>query len=243
MTPFIAEVIGTMLMILLGNGVVANVVLNETKGNNGGWIVITTAWALAVFVGVTVAGPYSGAHFNPAITIAFAITGKFPWGSVLPYITAQFLGAFIGAALVWVVYNDHYKRTDNKGAILATFSTGPAIRNYIVNLGSEIIGSFVLFFTILYITGAEITPTKTPIGLGSLGALPVALLVWVIGLSLGGTTGYAINPVRDLGPRIIHAILPIKNKGGSDWSYAWVPVLGPIVGTAIAAILYLILSK
>jgi glycerol uptake facilitator protein len=239
MTPFIAELIGTMLMILLGNGVVANVLLNDTKGNNSGWMVITTAWGLAVFVGVIVAGPYSGAHFNPAITIGLAIAGKFPWTSVVPYITAQFLGAFIGAFLVWIMYYDHYKRTDNPDSILATFSTGPAVRNYVSNISSEIIGAFVLFFTILYITGAEITPSKTPVGLGSVGALPVALLVWVIGLSLGGTTGYAINPVRDLGPRIMHAILPIKGKGTSDWKYAWIPVFGPIAGCAIAAFLYL----
>lgn len=239
MTPFLAELIGTMLMILLGNGVVANCLLNETKGNNGGWMVITTAWGFAVFVGVIVAGPYSGAHFNPAITIGLAIAGKFPWASVVPYITAQFLGAFIGAFLVWIMYYDHYKKTNNPGATLATFSTGPAIRNYRVNVASEIIGTFVLFFTILYITGAEVTPSKTPIGLGSVGALPVALLVWVIGLSLGGTTGYAINPVRDLGPRIMHALLPIANKGKSDWSYAWVPVVGPVIGAAAAALLYM----
>lgn len=239
MTPFIAELIGTMLMILLGDGVVANVLLNDTKGNNSGWMVITTAWGLAVFVAVTVAGPYSGAHFNPAITIGLAIAGKFPWSSVLPYITAQFLGAFIGAFLVWLMYYDHFKRTKNPDSILAVFCTGPAVRNYVSNITSEIIGAFVLFFTILYITGAEITTTKVPIGLGSVGALPVALLVWVIGLSLGGTTGYAINPVRDLGPRIMHAILPISGKGTSDWGYSWIPIFGPIVGTAVAALLYL----
>lgn len=239
MTPFIAELIGTMLMILLGDGVVANVLLNDTKGNNSGWMVITTAWGLAVFVAVTVAGPYSGAHFNPAITIGLAIAGKFPWSSVLPYITAQFLGAFIGAFLVWLMYYDHFKRTKNPDSILAVFCTGPAVRNYVSNITSEIIGAFVLFFTILYITGAEITTTKVPIGLGSVGALPVALLVWVIGLSLGGTTGYAINPVRDLGPRIMHAILPIPGKGTSDWGYSWIPIFGPIVGTAVAALLYL----
>jgi len=239
MTPFIAELIGTMIMILLGDGVVANVLLNDTKGNNSGWMVITTAWGFAVFVAVIVAGPYSGAHFNPAITIGLAIAGKFPWVDVLPYIVAQFLGAFIGAFLVWAMYYDHFKRTANPGLILAVFSTGPAIRNYASNVVSEIIGAFVLFFTILYISGAEITTTKVPIGLGSIGALPVAILVWAIGLSLGGTTGYAINPVRDLGPRIMHAILPIKGKGPSDWAYSWVPVVGPLIGTAVAAVLYL----
>jgi glycerol uptake facilitator protein len=239
MSPFIAEFLGTMLMILLGDGVVANVILNDTKGNNSGWIVITTAWGLAVFVGVTVAGPYSGAHLNPAVTLALAIAGKFAWASVVPYIAAQFLGAFAGAFLVWIMYYDHFKRTDNPAGILAIFCTGPAVRNYVSNIASEIIGAFVLIITIFYITGAEITPSKTPIGLGSVGAIPVALLVWVIGLSLGGTTGYAINPARDLGPRIIHAILPIKGKGNSDWAYAWIPILGPIIGASLAALVYL----
>jgi glycerol uptake facilitator protein len=239
MTPFMAELIGTMLLILLGDGVVANVLLNDTKGHNGGIIVITTAWGLAVYVGVVVAAPYSGAHLNPAVTIGLALAGKFAWGNVLPYIVAQMLGAFIGSFLVWVMYYDHFQRNNKPDAILAVFCTGPAIRNYISNIASEVIGSFVLIFTVFYIVGAEITPTKTPIGLGSVGALPVALLVWVIGLSLGGTTGYAINPARDLGPRIIHALVPIKNKGTSDWAYAWIPVIGPVLGAAIAALVYL----
>jgi len=239
MSPFIAELIGTMLLILLGDGVVANVVLKDTKGNNSGWIVITTAWGLAVFVGVVVAGPYSGAHLNPAVTIALAIAGKFAWAQVPLYIAAQFLGAMIGSFLVWVMYYDHFKRTNDPASILAVFCTGPAVRNYISNITSEVIGAFVLLFTIFYISGAQIVPTNTPIGLGSVGAIPVALLVWVIGLSLGGTTGYAINPCRDLGPRMMHMILPIKNKGTSDWPYAWIPVLGPIAGAAIAAGVYL----
>jgi glycerol uptake facilitator protein len=239
MSPFMAEMIGTMLLILLGDGVVANVLLNDTKGNNGGWIVVTTAWGLAVYVGVVVAGPYSGAHLNPAVTIGLAIAGKFAWTSVLPYIIAQMLGAFLGALLVWLMYYNHFQRDNKPDSILAVFCTGPAIRNYASNIISEIIGAFVLVFTVFYIAGAQITPTKTPIGLGSVGALPVALLVWVIGLSLGGTTGYAINPARDLGPRIIHFIVPIKSKGTSDWSYAWIPVLGPIAGAAIAAVLYM----
>jgi len=239
MTPFIAELIGTMLLILLGDGVVANVVLNDTKGNNSGWMVITTAWGLAVFVGVTVAGPYSGAHLNPAVTIGLAIAGKFAWAGVLPYIVAQMLGAAMGAFLVWVMYKDHFNRNNDPGAMLAVFCTGPAIRNYVSNISSEIIGAFVLVFTVFYITGAEITPTKVPLGLGSVGAVPVAFLVWVIGLSLGGTTGYAINPARDLAPRIMHAILPMKGKGGSDWSYAWIPILGPVIGAAIAALVYM----
>jgi glycerol uptake facilitator protein len=234
-----AEFIGTMLLILLGDGVVANVVLNDTKGNNSGWMVITTAWGLAVFVGVVVAGPYSGAHLNPAVTIGLAIAGTFAWASVLPYIVAQILGAAAGAFLVWLMYFDHFKRTNNPGSILAVYCTGPAVRNYVSNIASEIIGTFVLIFTIFHFSGVEISSTKSPVGMGSLGAIPVALLVWVIGLSLGGTTGYAINPARDLGPRIMHAILPMKGKGSSDWTYAWIPILGPIIGAAIAAFVYL----
>jgi glycerol uptake facilitator protein len=239
MTPFMAEFLGTMLLILLGDGVVANVVLNDTKGNNSGWIVITTGWALAVFVGVTVAGPYSGAHINPAVTIGLAIAGKFAWAQAGTYILAQLLGAMTGAFLVWAMYYNHFQRTNNPGSVLAVFCTGPAVRNYTSNIISEIVGAFVLVFVVFYITKGEIEPTKTPIGLGSVGALPVAFLVWAIGLSLGGTTGYAINPARDLGPRIMHAILPIKSKGISDWAYAWIPVLGPILGGAIAALVYL----
>ncbi len=242
MSPFMAELIGTMLLILLGDGVVANVLLNDTKGNNSGWIVNTTAWGLAVFVGITVAGPYSGAHLNPAVTIGLAIAGKFAWASVLPYIAAQMIGACIGAFLVWLMYYDHFQRTNNPGFVLACFCTGPAVRNYISNIASEIIGSFVLIFVVFYVTKGEIIPTKTPIGLGSVGAIPVAFLVWVIGLSLGGTTGYAINPARDLGPRIMHAILPIKSKGSSDWAYSWIPILGPIIGAVIAAFLYMHLN-
>jgi len=239
MTPFMAEMIGTMLLILLGDGVVANVLLNDTKGHNGGLIVITTAWGIAVYVGVVVAGPYSGAHLNPAVTIGLAIAGKFAWSLVPGYIAAQMLGAFMGAFLVWLMYFDHFQRTNKPDSILAVFCTGPAIRNYVSNVVSEVIGAFVLIFVVFYIAGAQITSTKTPIGLGSIGALPVALLVWVIGLSLGGTTGYAINPARDLGPRIVHFLVPIKNKGTSDWEYAWIPVFGPIAGAALAAVLYL----
>lgn len=242
MTPFIAEFLGTALLILLGNGVVANVVLSKTKGNGGGWIVITTAWALAVFVGVVVAGPYSGAHLNPAVTVALAITGKFEWSMVPEYMLAQLLGAMTGALMVWVKYMDHFKATEDKGLKLAAFSTGPAIKNTTANLFSEIIGSFVLLFVIFYITSAEISDTKTPVGLGSIGAIPVMFLVWAIGLSLGGTTGYAINPVRDLGPRIMHAVLPVSEKGSSEWSYAWIPVVGPMIGASLAALLYNLLN-
>ncbi|HEY8931040.1 MAG TPA: MIP/aquaporin family protein [Mucilaginibacter sp.] len=239
MTPFTAEFIGTMLLILLGEGVVANVLLNDTKGHNSGWLVITTAWGLAVFVGVVVAGPVSGAHLNPAVTIGLAIAGKFAWANVGSYIVAQMLGASAGAFLVWLMYFDHFKKTNKPDSILAVFCTGPAIRNYVSNVVSEIVGAFVLVFVVFYISGGQITTTKTPIGLGSVGALPVAFLVWVIGLSLGGTTGYAINPARDLGPRFIHFLLPIKNKGTSDWQYAWIPVFGPLLGAALAALLYL----
>jgi glycerol uptake facilitator protein len=242
MTPFLAEFIGTALMILLGNGVVANVVLTGTKGNGGGWIVITTAWALAVFVAVVVAAPYSGAHLNPAVTIALAISGKFDWAQVPIYMIAQMLGAMLGAFLVWIKYKDHFAATNDQGLKLAAFSTGPAIRNTISNLTSEIIGAFVLLFVIFYFTNAEIVETKAPVGLGSLGAIPVMFLVWAIGLSLGGTTGYAINPVRDLGPRLMHSILPIASKGPSDWSYSWIPVIGPLIGASLAALLYLALN-
>ncbi|MCV9932534.1 aquaporin family protein [Flavobacterium sp. LS1R47] len=241
MSPFIAEIIGTMLVILLGNGVVANVVLKGTKGNNSGWIVITTGWAFAVFVGVTVAGPISGAHLNPAVTIGLAIIGKFAWGQVASYIIAQLIGAMLGAFLVWLFHKDHFSITEDEGSKLACFSTIPAIRNNFSNLISEIIGAFVLIFVIFYIAGPELsigTATDAKIGLGSIGALPVAILVWAIGLSLGGTTGYAINPARDLGPRITHALL---FKGSSNWDYAWIPIIGPIIGSGLAALLYMAL--
>ncbi|MCZ4243880.1 MIP/aquaporin family protein [Pedobacter punctiformis] len=242
MSDFVAEFIGTALLILLGNGVVANVVLKGTKGNNSGWIVITTAWALAVFVGVVIAAPYSGAHLNPVVTLALAITQKFAWVKVPYYILAQLLGAMVGSFLVWVMYKDHFDATDDQGLKAAPFATAPAIRNLKSNLFSEIIGTFVLIFVIFYFTNAEMGTAKTPIGLGSLGAIPVAFLVWVIGLALGGTTGYAINPARDLGPRIVHSLIPMKGKGSSDWSYAWVPVIGPVIGASLAALLYIALN-
>ena len=242
MSQFTAEIIGTMFLILLGNGVVANVVLNGTKGNSSGWIVITTGWALGVFTGVVIAGPYSGAHLNPAVTIGLAIAGKFSWADVPMFVAAQFIGAMLGAFFVWLMYKDHFTKTDDPGLKAAVFCTSPAIRNTTSNLFSEIIGTFVLIFVIFYFTNAEWGPEKTPIGLGSLGAVPVTFLVWAIGLSLGGTTGYAINPARDLGPRIMHAILPIPQKGNADWGYAWIPVVGPVAGAAIAALLYLALG-
>jgi glycerol uptake facilitator protein len=242
MSPFTAEVIGTMFLILLGAGVVANVILKGTKGNNSGWMVITTGWALAVFVGVVIAGPYSGAHLNPAVSIGLAIAGKFEWAKVPVYIGGQLLGSMLGAFLAWVIYRDHFDATNDPDTQLAVFSTGPAIRNTTFNLLSEIIGTFVLIFVVFYFTDAEIKEPKSPIGLGSLGAVPVAFLVWAIGLSLGGTTGYAINPARDLGPRIVHGLLPIKGKGKSNWQYAWIPVIGPVIGAVIAALLYMALK-
>jgi glycerol uptake facilitator protein len=197
---------------------------------------------LAVFVGVSIAGPYSGAHLNPAVTIALAIAKQIKWSVVPGFILAQLLGAMLGAFLAWLVYKDHFNETTDPDTQLAVFSTGPAIRNTTFNLLSEIVGTFVLIFVVLYFTNAQIEDTKSKIGLGSLGAIPVTFLVWAIGLSLGGTTGYAINPARDLGPRIIHSILPIKHKGSSNWKYAWVPVIGPIIGASLAALLYLLLN-
>ncbi|WP_181308667.1 MIP/aquaporin family protein [Rufibacter sp. XAAS-G3-1] len=242
MSAFTAEVIGTMFLILLGGGVVANVILKGTKGNNSGWMVITTGWALSVFAGVVIAGPYSGAHLNPAVSIGLAIVGKFAWNQVGLYVAAQLLGAILGAFLVWLIYKPHFEATEDPLAQLAVFSTGPAIRHPIANLFSEAVGTFVLIFVILYITEPEMGDQKTPIGMGSLGALPVTFLVWAIGLSLGGTTGYAINPARDLGPRIVHSLIPLKNKCQSDWHYAWIPVVGPLAGASSAAALYLLLQ-
>lgn len=230
-SPFVGEIIGTMLLILLGDGVVANVVLGKTKGNSGGWIVITTAWALAVFVGAYSSAVVSGAHLNPAVTIGLAVAGNFGWGDVPLYIIAQMIGAFIGAVLVWLAYYQHWGATPDPGAKLAVFSTGPAIRSTVWNLVTEIIGTFVLVFGILAIRGAEGD-------MGSLAIIPVAFLVWAIGLSLGGPTGYAINPARDLGPRIAHQVLPIPGKGPSGWGYGWIPVVGPLVGGVIGAIMW-----
>jgi len=242
MSPFIAELIGTMILILLGNGVVANVVLKGTKGNGSGWIVITTGWALAVFAGVVIAGPYSGAHLNPAVTLGLAVAGKFAWAQVPAFIAAQLIGAMLGTSLVWLMYKDHFTATEEPVLKAAAFYTIPAIKNTTLNLISEALGTFVLLLAVFYITNGEIGKDKTPIGLGSIGAIPVTFIVWAIGLSLGGTTGYAINPARDLGPRIIHSLLPISGKSRTDWKYAWIPIAGPIVGATIAAVLYLLLN-
>ena len=235
MSPIAAEITGTAFLILLGNGVVANVVLNKTKGHHSGWIVIAFGWAIAVFVGVYVAAASSGAHLNPAVTIALAIAGKFSWALVPGYIAAQLVGAVIGSLLVWITYKKHFDETEDAAAKLAVFCTHPAIPNPFFNLMTEIVGAFALVFGVLFITGADVK-------LGSLDALPVALLVLGIGLSLGGPTGYAINPARDLGPRIVHFILPIKNKGGSGWAYSWIPIVGPIIGGVLAAFVYMILK-
>jgi len=234
MSPFFSEVTGTALLIILGNGVVANVVLDKTKGNGGGWIVITFGWAIAVFVGVN-AAVASKSHLNPAVTLAFAALGKFDWAAVPVYIAAQLSGAMLGSFLVWVMYRDHFNETKDPGLQLAAFCTAPAIRNTVDNLISEVIGTFVLILGILFLTAPKNS-------LGGLDALPVALLVLGVGLSLGGTTGYAINPVRDLGPRIMHSILPIRGKGGSDWKYSWIPVIGPIIGSLLAALCFSVLQ-
>jgi glycerol uptake facilitator protein len=235
MSPFIAELTGTALIIIFGGGVVANVVLNKTKGNNSGWIVITFGWAVGVYTGVLVSAQYSGAHLNPAITLALATVGEFPLAKVAPYICAQLIGAMLGAFLVWVAYRKHFEETHDAEAMQAVFCTAPNIRSYLDNVLTEVIGTFILTLAVLYMAAPEV-------GLGALNALPVALVVLGLGLSLGGPTGYAINPARDLGPRIVHALLPIKPKAGFDLKYAWVPVVGPILGGLLAAAVYLLIK-
>lgn len=241
MSEFIAELVGTMLLILLGLGVVANVALDKTKGNGGGVILVTLAWGFAVYVGVVVAGPYSGAHLNPAVTIGLAVAGKFAWSSVLSFVLAQIIGAALGCILLVAMYWDHFQLTTDLNAKLGVFATGAEIRNPIPNLLSEAIGTFVLIMGVLYIAGPTIEGSavgEAKIGLGSVGALPVALFVVVIGMALGGTTGYAINPTRDLVPRLMHNILPLGEKRDSDWGYAWVPLFGPLLGAIAAALIY-----
>jgi glycerol uptake facilitator protein len=230
MNPYLAEFFGTMILILLGDGVVAGVVLKGTKSENAGWLTIVIGWGLAVTLGIYAAGKISGAHLNPALTIAFAIQGSFPWNNVVGYILAQFGGAFAGAVLVWLHYLPHWRRTDDQALKLAVFCTAPAIRNTFANLVSEIIATAILVIGLLFIGTNEFTQGLNPPIVG--------LLIISIGLSLGGTTGWAINPARDLGPRIAHAILPIYGKGNSDWSYAWIPVVGPIVGGVLGVYVY-----
>lgn len=244
MSPFMAEVVGTAMLLLLGDGVVANVVLKHTKGADSGWIVITGGWGLAVFVAVFCVAAFSGAHINPAVTIGLAAAGSFSWDLVPTYLAGQFIGAAIGATLVWLHYHPHFAATEDLDAKLGVFCTGPAIRHTRANLIAEIIGTFVLVFGVLYIAAPSVAgPNGTVGGLGSLDALPVGLLVLVIGLALGGPTGYAINPARDLSPRIVHAVLPIPGgKRDSDWSYSWIPVLGPILGGVLAAAAYRMLG-
>jgi glycerol uptake facilitator protein len=233
MTAFTSELIGTALLITLGNGVVANVVLQKTKGNNSGWIVITMGWAMAVFLGVSAAG-VSDAHLNPAVTLALAAADKFLWADVPLYIVAQFAGAMLGSVLVWLSYRQHFDESSDADGKLAVFCTAPAMRHTVNNLITEIIGAFMLLMGVFLMPGVRADN-------GALTALPVALLVLGIGLGLGGPTGYAINPARDLGPRIVHFFLPIKNKRDSDWGYAWIPVAGPIIGALLAVVVYQIL--
>ncbi|WP_346986709.1 MIP/aquaporin family protein [Agrococcus sp. ARC_14] len=239
---FLSELVGTAMLVLLGCGVVANVVLKANKGFGGGFLMINFGWGLAVFAGVIVAA-YSGAHLNPAVTLglwanSLATGGDFNAAALPAYLGGEFLGAFLGAVLCWLAYKQHFDLEEDPGAKLGTFSTGPGIRSNGWNLVTEIIATFVLVFVVIGFGFQNGDAAATvPVGLASLGALPVALLVVGIGASLGGPTGYAINPARDLGPRIAHAVLPIKGKGSSDWSYAWVPVAGPIIGGVLAGLL------
>jgi glycerol uptake facilitator protein len=240
MTPFLAELLGTMLLVLFGDGVVANVVLSRSKGQNSGWIVITAGWAAAVTIAVYAVNALSGAHLNPAVTIALATVGKFAWASVPTYVLAQMIGAFLGGVLVWLTYLPHWAVTEDKGLKLAAFCTGPAVRQPVANLITEIIATAALVLGLMSVlTPANLVPNT---GFANAFApLLVGVIVFGIGLSLGGSTGYAINPARDLGPRIAHAILPIPGKGSSDWGYAWVPVIGPIIGGVIGAMAYVAL--
>ena len=241
--PYIAEFIGTAILLLLGMGVVANVNLKKTIGSGQTpWVLITSAWGFAVFVAVFITGQFSGAHLNPAVTIGLAVAGKFSWDLVVGYVLAQLLGAMAGSWLAYILYIDHYRATQDVDVVRSTFCTGPAIRNFKNNLFSEAIGTFMLVFGVLFIAGPSISVSGVSVenfGIGSLDALPVGILVWVIGMGLGGTTGYAINPARDLGPRLVHHLIPRKSKN-SDWGYAWIPVIGPFIGGTMAGLLYLV---
>ncbi|WP_185869195.1 MIP/aquaporin family protein [Blattabacterium cuenoti] len=247
MTKIYGEIIGTMILVLLGNGVVANVILSKTKGHsrNVEWLTITIGWSLAVFMGIIVSAPYSGAHLNPCVTISFAIIGKFNWNMVPFYIIAQLIGAMLGSLFVWFLYKDHFVKTEKEQDKLSVFVTVPSIKNLFSNFLSEVLSTFIFIFISLYLTVEGtlfLKENKYPIGLGSLGALLPSLVLLGVVLSLGGNTGSAINPARDLGPRIIYSIIPIPGKGKSNWDYAFVPVLGPILGCLIASTLYLFLS-
>jgi len=235
MNAFFAEFFGTAIIIVFGGGVVANVLLDKTKGNNSGWIVITFGWAVGVFTGVLIAAPYSGAHLNPAVTLALVLAKKFSVNLMPIYISAQLLGAMFGALLVWLAYKKHFDATENADCKLAVFVTVPNIRSYWYNIMTEAIGTYVLALAVLYMA-------KPEVGLGALNALPVSIVVLGLGLSIGGPTGYAINPARDLGPRIVHFLLPISGKRDSDWKYCWVPILGPFIGAALAAGMFLIFN-
>jgi glycerol uptake facilitator protein len=238
LTKCIFEFIGTLVLILLGDGVCCATSLNKSKAQGAGWIVITLGWGLAVMCGVFIAGPYSGAHLNPAVTLGFAIAGQFDWCAVLPYIAAQMLGGFAGAVLVYIFYKDHFDATDDQATKLGVFCTAPAIMNKGRNFFCETVASWLLVFVILALGNKENLPE---VGMGELGAFPVTMLIVAIGMSLGATTGYAINPARDLAPRIAHAVLPIKDKGGNGWDYSWVPVAGPILGGLLAAFTYMLI--
>lgn len=246
MSPAAGEFIGTTLLVLLGNGVVAGALLDKSKAHASGWMVITTGWAFGVFVAVMTVSSVSGAHLNPAVTVSFAALGIFPWAQVPSYIVAQLAGAFTGAIFVWLAYLKHWSATPDPDHKRAAFCTSPAVRCYPANVLTEAIGTFVLIFGILAMKGAvqkNLNGDVVPIDLGALGALPVAILVWAIGLSLGGPTGYAINPARDLGPRLAYALLPVAGKGPADWAYAWVPVIGPLIGGFLAAAAYAALGR
>lgn len=246
MIELFGELLGTFILIVLGNGVVANVNLDKTHSQGAGWIVITAGWGMAVFVAVLATADLSGAHINPAVTLGLAFSGLFEWAKVAPFILAQMLGAMLGALTVYIFFKNHFDTTETPGVKKSCFCTAPAIRHYPNNFFSEVVGTFILVLAVLLITMPQLeyeSLGSIKVGLGSLGALPVALVVFAIGLSLGGTTGYAINPARDLGPRIVHWLLPIKNnKDNTDWAYSWIPALGPVAGAALASLVHYFIS-